>query len=286
MSVLIIFAAFAWNYNQHGADWAGQGYTYCDGRPVPERLFNPYQSPVDIHTEEAYAPVSEPPVFSNCRTCKLPSRKIDGHTWEVVYNSSLCAKCFAAEFGGVQYHLHQYHLHSGSEHTLDGARSAMELHLVHDDESTHGVYDMVVAIRLELAANGTIPDLNATSLASLPADPYSFFLERLLRGKRQAEYYTMLGSMTTPDCKSDVRWLVFEHSLTISPAMLEHFIMAIGPDRTDGVTSQATAACPDLPHNQYCTYRSTQPLNGREIRKGRAVAWRASSQGVADAAAK
>ena len=79
----------------------------------------------------------------------------------------------------------------------------------------------------------------------------------------------MLGSMTTPDCKSDVRWLVFDSTLTISPQMLNDFIAAIGPARTDGVQSQATASCPDLPHNPYCTYRDTQPLNGREIRKGR-----------------
>lgn len=44
--------------------------------------------------------------------------------------------CSGVTIDGRRLTLVQFHWHRGSEHTLDGRRSTMELHLVHRDDAT------------------------------------------------------------------------------------------------------------------------------------------------------
>ena len=256
----------SWTYSEHGKDWPAQ-FPYCSGRAFPERLFNNYQAPVNVEDDGSFGPVDEPPEMLSRGACTAPGRITNGHSWEVTYSNSSCKTAFTTRFGGLVYNLDQYHLHSGGENLINGHRSAMELHLVHDDPTEHGTYDLVLAIRLEVAPNDSMPDIHAISLQTLPTDPYMGFIQLL--AARRSTYFTFLGSMTTPDCRSDVRWILFNETLTISPEMLHAFIADVGPSRTDGVRTQMTDDCPELPHNPYCSYREVQPLNSREVRTGR-----------------
>ena len=54
----------------------------------------------------------------------------NGHSIQVNYEPGS-----TLTVGGVVYELVQFHLHALSEHTLNGAHTDMELHLVHKDAS-------------------------------------------------------------------------------------------------------------------------------------------------------
>jgi carbonic anhydrase len=58
----------------------------------------------------------------------------NGHTIEQAYASGS-----TLTFEGVEYQLLQFHFHTLSEHTVDGERGVMELHMVFDDTTGNKV---------------------------------------------------------------------------------------------------------------------------------------------------
>ncbi len=82
------------------------------------------QSPVDI---AATAPVNPPGLGFNYQPSSLNIFN-NGHTIQIDYDQGS-----NLEVDGVSYPLTQFHLHSLSEHTVGGAHTPMELHLVHKD---------------------------------------------------------------------------------------------------------------------------------------------------------
>jgi carbonic anhydrase len=142
-------------------------------------------------------------------------------------------------FNGQTYPLTQFHFHHPSEHTIDGQRAPMELHLVH--ETPHGA--LAVGVMLVDGTGGAsfepifnqlprhegdetqLGTIDATTL--LPAD---------------RSFVTYPGSLTTPPCGESVTWVVLRAPVTISRAQLEAF-SALFPDNS----------------------RPIQPRNGRTI---------------------
>ena len=122
--------------------------------------------------------------------------------------------------GTKSYKLLQFHFHARSEHTVDGVRSPLEIHFVHQaaDGST-AVLGVLVKLGTANAAFGRLLEtLPASEGADLPVhgtlDP-----ARLLPGSRRA--YRYAGSLTTPPCKEGLRWLVLARRITISKAQLD-----------------------------------------------------------------
>lgn len=172
------------------------------------------QSPIDIAGEQAvglqdivfnYQP-SELNIFNN------------GHTIQVNYDGGS-----SIVYNETQYDLLQFHFHHPSEHTIAGQTFDMELHLVHRDANG----DLAV-VGILLNRGETDNEALAPLFANMPAeksDPHavgmaidaaSFLPENHL-------YYTYSGSLTTPPCSQDVRWLLLETPQTISEAQFESF---------------------------------------------------------------
>ena len=132
----------------------------------------------------------------------------------------------AFSVGQQTFELKSAHLHSPSEHRIDGASFAAELHLVHEsaDEDLAvvallfrlGEPSPVVEAVLDAApavgdtANGGIT-LNATSY--LPIGP---------------GYYRYDGSKTTPPCHEPVDWYVMSQPKTISPEQIDKLLSLSG----------------------------------------------------------
>lgn len=256
----------AWTYAHHGTDWKAK-YPYCAGTISSERRNNEWQSPIDIPANiTAYG---KTPVFQKIqgRNCN-PRRTTNGHSWQLDFEGE-CDYTFSVALDKRTYQLKQYHFHSGSEHTHSGKRYDMEVHLVHEDVQTADTTNnLVVGVLLQVVGDANKADIKAASLDALPIDPYSTFVQAAAAGDDAAgTFSSYTGSMTTPDCLSDVQWIVFEDPVSITEGMLQRFIADVGPNRSDGVASQA-APC-DLPGHTYCTYRAEQPLNERIIKKGR-----------------
>ena len=124
--------------------------------------------------------------------------------------------------GTRTYELQQFHFHRPSEERIDGKSFEMVVHLVHKDPEGRLA---VLAVLLERGA-GLGP--MQTVLNNLPLEKHdvvapSIVLDpaELLPQKR--EYYTYMGSLTTPPCTEGVQWIVMKQPMQASPAQMALF---------------------------------------------------------------
>jgi carbonic anhydrase len=124
---------------------------------------------------------------------------------------------------GRHFELLQFHFHRPSEERVDGRASDMVAHLVHRDlDGRLGV----VAVLLEV---GTTPNPVVQTLwNNLPLEINQEYGPREIIDLRQLlpaapDYYTYMGSLTTPPCSEDVLWMVMKQPLQISEDQLAIF---------------------------------------------------------------
>ena len=135
----------------------------------------------------------------------------NGHTIQITNDALM-----TIEFGGIDYELIQYHFHAPSEHTIDGEHSPLEVHFVH--QSASGVLAVVGAL-VEEGEHNVIFESVISALPDGPDDPRH--LEGLdldvneLRPMPQ-HYYRYDGSLTTPPCSEEVKWLIAADRYQIS----------------------------------------------------------------------
>ncbi|CAL5012953.1 unnamed protein product [Urochloa decumbens] len=125
---------------------------------------------------------------------------------------------------GTAYRLKQLHWHSPAEHTVDGRRYDMELHLVHESAPPANE-TAVVGLLYEVGAEEdpflrrlehsirAVADTNNTEDVGV-VDP------RGVRG-RTSVYYRYMGSLTTPPCTEGVVSTVVKRVRTVSKYQLE-----------------------------------------------------------------
>jgi len=185
----------------------------------------------------------------------------DGHSIQISLPPSATDKLRISydTLGQKQYQFFRIHFHwglndkEGSEHILNGANYAMELHMVHyslkyasmedalaatDDPeavSVIGVFVQVCAVGSKATAFqqiqkyveevGSVPSEDMIqvrapfSLAPFLPSAQALFLPRA----RALAHYSYLGSLTTPSCLELVRWTVLQKSICILPEELKAF---------------------------------------------------------------
>merc|ERR1712223_1342537 len=290
MFELVIFAVISCAYAQltgsagditdgyFGLFWSYKG---------PDSWINDYencnderQSPIDIDTSSVMD-TSECSYlnFKNYDHDITGELVHDGHTIDFNVNDGddhSISGGTLSNFGdndGDHYHLLQLHFHwgwnskEGSEHTIDGRKFPLEVHLVHvrDDfpelnataletENSLAVVGILFHIGDEDApemgpitdaiANGNITEYGAN--ATLDID-LKALLKRVGPG-----YYSYPGSLTTPTYNQVVSWIVMEDTVSISEAQMEQFRQA----------EYSTTMNPMVKN-----YRPTQPLNNRFVKR-------------------
>ena len=171
------------------------------------------QSPIDI---KEGIKVDLEPIKFNYRPSTF--RIVDnGHTIQVEVGES------SISLTGKTYELVQFHFHRPSEEKVNGQRFDMVAHLVHraDDGQL-----AVVAVLLERGQeNAFIQTLwnNMPLEKNLPVAPPAtqVDLNTLLPATRN--YYTYMGSLTTPPCSEGVLWLVMKQPVQVSPDQINIF---------------------------------------------------------------
>ncbi|MBI3562869.1 MAG: carbonic anhydrase family protein [Gammaproteobacteria bacterium] len=195
------------------------------------------QSPVNITYPQTY--YGPGPIMFNWAPTPL-TIKNNGHTLQVNY-----APGSYIRVNGVTYNLLQFHFHAPSEHTLSGAAADMEAHFVHVSDQG------ALAVVSVMMRGGWDNPLLGKILANAPAEGTEVTIAGVRIDAnyllpRSREYFTYLGSLTTPPCTEGVRWLVMEYGVDVG-------------------TTQA-AEFEHLFHGS--TARPVQPLNGRSILTG------------------
>lgn len=124
---------------------------------------------------------------------------------------------------GRTYTLTQFHFHRPAEERVNGKTYDMVAHLVHKD------FDGRLAVIAVLMDRGMEHPLIQTLWNHMPLEVgmdvsppgVAIDLMQLLPEKR--EYYTYMGSLTTPPCTENVLWMVFKEPIRVSSEQIGIF---------------------------------------------------------------
>lgn len=199
-----------WGYAGLGApeNWSKikPGYSLCGS--------GKRQSPIDIR---GGIKVDLEPIKFNYKPTEF--RIIDnGHTVQVEVGEGSSITVM-----GREYPLVQFHFHRPSEERINGKTYDMVAHLVHKD------YDNSLAVIAVLMEKGMEHPIIQTLWNYMPLEVgmesqppgVVIDLNRLLPEKR--DYYTYMGSLTTPPCTENVLWMVFKNPVPVSPEQIGIF---------------------------------------------------------------
>jgi carbonic anhydrase len=222
-----------WEYRgKHGpAHWAelGPEFQGCAlGRA---------QSPIDIrNAQKADLPALQ---FTYGRVA--PSIVNNGHTIQVNVKPGQSVRV-----GDNAYELLQFHFHTPSEERINGKASAMVAHFVHRNaEGRLAVVGVLIeAGKANPGFESILSHLPAQAGETLTVDGLEIDLASLLPAEQR--YYEFDGSLTTPPCSENVRWMVMTKPVTVSRAAIQRF-RKLYQDNA----------------------RPVQPLNGRVVRVSR-----------------
>ena len=141
----------------------------------------------------------------------------NGHTVQVQVGEG------SISLTGKTYELVQFHFHRPSEEKVNGQRFDMVVHLVHKSDEGQLA---VVAVLLERGnENPFIQALwNHMPLEkNMPVSPPSTTVDLNTLLPVSRNYYTYMGSLTTPPCSEGVLWLVMKQPVQVSQEQINIF---------------------------------------------------------------
>jgi carbonic anhydrase len=219
-----------WSYEgENGPESWSKEFPDC-GRPG--------QSPINI---EGTKKLASPELTFDLKPAPLAILN-NGHTVQVSFKDGASTLTVGAQ----QYKLAQFHFHHPSEEAIHGKHTDMVAHLVFQRGEGVNLRLAVVAILLKSGKSNTaidglwkhIPETVGHDATLVPDAEIN--AADLLPGNH--DYYTYLGSLTTPPCTEIVTWYVLKTPVELSLAQIETFNKL-------------------YPNNA----RPVQPLNGRVI---------------------
>ncbi|QWE00905.1 carbonic anhydrase family protein [Polynucleobacter sp. JS-Mosq-20-D10] len=216
-------------------------WSYFDGPEGPENWGNlskdnlaclkgKSQSPININIDRAVKAQLNPIEFIYRPS---PLSIIDnGHTVMVNYGegSNLMVD-------GRQYRLIQFHFHKPSEEAINGERTDMVAHLVHQH---HDGSLAVVAVLMStikpassrkfwwgddsIKENAFINTLwNNVPLVKGKTETPGVMIDINQMLPADKNYFTYMGSLTTPPCSENVLWLVLKNPIYVSEDQVKNF---------------------------------------------------------------
>uniref|UniRef100_A0A3P9QJB8 Carbonic anhydrase n=1 Tax=Poecilia reticulata TaxID=8081 RepID=A0A3P9QJB8_POERE len=149
-------------------------------------------------------------------------------------------------YDSLQFHLHWGNgtAEPGSEHTVDGKRFPMELHIVNTKSTYSRNTTLAVKDSEGLAALGFLIEVSVDDQPASWKTLTSYLtsisntgekitiqgdlsLDDLLSGVNRSNYYRYLGSLTTPVCNEAVVWTVFKEPIKVSKNLIDLFSSSV-----------------------------------------------------------
>uniref|UniRef100_A0A8C0FSL2 Carbonic anhydrase 4 n=1 Tax=Bubo bubo TaxID=30461 RepID=A0A8C0FSL2_BUBBB len=195
------------------------------------------QSPINIVTKNVIYDRSLKPLNFEGYDVKGASKwniENNGHTVKVTLSTSpkIEGGGLRRKYKAIEFHLHwgvkdvqQYF--PGSEHSIDGEKQAMELHVVHIREDVSNITeakkkaDGVAVLAFFVKVGSQILNF-VEKWPPIQMEPLP--LSSLLPPKEDlGRYYRYEGSLTTPDCHEGVIWTIFEKPIELSISQISQF---------------------------------------------------------------
>ncbi|CAK9323148.1 unnamed protein product [Citrullus colocynthis] len=203
------------------------------------------QSPIDLSSER----VKVVQTLDQLKRKYKPSIAIvknRGHDISVKWEGN----AGSIEINGTDYRLQQAHWHSPSEHTLNGRRYDLELHMVHQSSDPNAKYPIAVVGNFYKIGrpDSFLSKLNGEMKALIneekeikagSIDPNEIKMD----GKK---YFRYMGSLTVPPCTEGVIWNINKKIGTVSQEQVKFLRLVVH----DSAEKNA---------------RPIQPHNGRQI---------------------
>jgi carbonic anhydrase len=170
------------------------------------------QSPVniiDIHTVEDKEQKSQINFFYSPKTI-LNKVRNNGHSIQFDFD-----KGDSIAYNQVKFNLIQIHFHEPSEHTINGIRYPIEIHLVHQSQQMN--YTVLSIFGIEGEKSQTMEEMESFLPLQKGQEKEiekAFDLSRLFPSDRS--YYSYGGSLTTPPCTENVEWVIFKEPIVVS----------------------------------------------------------------------
>ena len=148
--------------------------------------------------------------------------EINTHTFKINYNTT----DNYVIYNGIKYILQQFHFHWPSEHTFDGNKSPLEIHLVHkvNEQYKRNIIKnfLVISILCNESnictwCNNFLENGQLTKQSKIKFDASIFNIQQ------RNVYFTYRGSLTTPNCDEDVRWIIMKRQNNVSKQLLDAF---------------------------------------------------------------
>ncbi|NXX86860.1 CAH4 anhydrase, partial [Urocolius indicus] len=205
------------------------------------------QSPINIVTKNAVYDKNLKPLNFEGYDVKGSSKwniENNGHTGKVTLDTSpkVGSGGLRRKYKAIEFHLHwgvqDVHQYlPGSEHSIDGEKQAMELHIVHiredvsDIAEAKKVADGVAVLAFFIKAEEEnknyvtlVNELQNVRYKGQKAQMEPLALSSLLPPEEKLKkYYRYEGSLTTPDCHEGVIWTVFETPVELSSFQISEF---------------------------------------------------------------
>uniref|UniRef100_A0A8D0F1Z9 Carbonic anhydrase n=1 Tax=Strix occidentalis caurina TaxID=311401 RepID=A0A8D0F1Z9_STROC len=225
------------------------------------------QSPIDIVSARAVYDPNLKPLIISYESCTSLNISNNGHSVMVEFEdtddkTAISGGPFENPFRLKQFHFHWGTKHSqGSEHTIDGKSFPCELHLVHWNARKYATFGEAAAAPDGLAVVGVFLEVRITKIAKFK---YHFFSQGTKAQFRSfnpkcllplsLDYWTYLGSLTTPPLNESVTWIVLKEPIRISEKQMEKFRMLLFTSEEDQRIQMVN------------NFRPPQPLKGRVVR--------------------
>ncbi|KAL6141909.1 hypothetical protein ACLB2K_060195 [Fragaria x ananassa] len=131
----------------------------------------------------------------------------------------------SVEINGTDYWLDQCHWHSPSEHTINGKRFDLELHMVHLIPDANVENNIVVVAYLYKIGK---PDKflsevskDIKSMIDVKEERHRGVVDPRNVRKGGAKFYKYKGSLTVPPCTEGVTWIIHKKLTTVSREQME-----------------------------------------------------------------
>ncbi|PQP95971.1 alpha carbonic anhydrase 7-like [Prunus yedoensis var. nudiflora] len=147
---------------------------------------------------------------------------------------------------GTDYILRQCHWHSPSEHSINGKRYDLELHMVHRAKNNNvAVVTKEIASMTDVEKDVQLGVIDPRKMKAAQTGFQDAKKRKMI--KASTKFYRYMGSLTTPPCTEGVTWTINKQVLSVSKSQVKLLQQVV----FDYAMMNA---------------RPLQPLNGRDIK--------------------